>query len=656
MPARTLTSLLQSFQKEQPTATLRRSSRIQSLTQPDYPQGQRAGGGRRSARVQELTERRLRLRSHKEGEKDRAYGNKGIQEHDKRGTKRARTTVAKPAEAESPKVKKKGPRTRKRVAPARRQASSRANPPAATSKGKTIRKAPNKQQQQIGRAQPPPQSDVEYWLNEKMPQKNPQLPKEQPANRQAQKASENPDAPDRQESSNVGAPTATSNRTLKNSNNEFKFYLIARNASTDITTRDWWTRTLQASIRRYNGHQSTIRTVNDVISLAQRFINQNSNLRTTTAPEELDNIVETFHQDLCEKLWESGSYSINKLDFNIDLKESRDRKRNRNETFFQHTIMMHSTDHWRFNETFACTCNQGWHIAAPELPLVKGAQDDENKIGRFRPDLTISFQESAMRGEGSRQVLPFKDDLMSQWAVFPDGGTTQCFPFLIVEAKKGNGDMEKALYTSFYAASRALNNLLLCMRRARKIPEFFEYARTFSINISPNEFEARVHRATWDEDSDEAIFVHEALDTRANYTRNEIAAVIRVIVVEYAQTVLLPLLQPVYKALASTMGRPTEVDGEMIQAWKAFKSKNRDFNEEHLIEKIKKRKADDQLASSPKRSNAGTTFEQSNDRAPSALATGHQSRVDMSFTRETDPMSLAGESQRSIQSEDARIY
>lgn len=434
------------------------------------------------------------------------------------------------------------------------------------------------------------------------------------------------------------APTATTNATTKISNDELGFYLVARNASLSSTARDWWTPLLREDIKRYSKFRPTIRAVSGLISLARDFADQNSNLEDTTAPEALSKIVETFHRNLCEKLYESGSHSINEFDFNMDLNQARER----NEYFFQHTVMMHSTDRWRFNETFTCSCHQCWHKDAPRLPLKKNAKSDTNAAPRFYPDLTISFQASAVRGGGGDEMPPFgkSEKIMSHLAVFPEGPITRCFPFVAIEAKKENGDMQRAKYTSHYVATRSLYNICLCMRRVKKIAEFFKYVRTFSINMGPTHFEARIHRAVWDTENDEPKFVYEVLTSQKDYTRNKIGALIRVIVVEYAQKILLPLLQNVYKTLTETGGSATEVDNEMSAAWNAFSPTVKDFTEADLRGQLAKRPADEELASSPKRSHGAAGAQQPSETLPSFM---------------TDAMSL-GESQQSGYSQEAMVH
>lgn len=447
-----------------------------------------------------------------------------------------------------------------------------------------------------------------------MPSKNPGRPTEPSARQQAIQTLGNIDmlGPPPLDSS-IGTAGRSTNPTTRLSNHDLKFYLKDRNASPNDVVHDWWTSGLVEKINGYNQCRFTFEKLDHLTSLAQRFVDKSRTLRETTAAgtsssptEEIRNIVDTFHKNLCERLWESGSCSINEHDFNMDLNEARDKNLNRQEAFFQHTIMMYSTDHWRLNSTFAYNCGEGWLKDAPGLPLSHNSRDGTNLVLGLKPDLIVSFQMCAIRGPFGKELNTFADTFMSHFAVYPDGNDTTCFPFLVIDVKKNDGDMRRALYTSIYGATRALYNIYLCMRRTKKMREFFRDVRTFSISMSPNEFEARIHRVAWDEQFDEPKFLFDVLDSRAKYTRNEIVAVMRTTTVDYAQTLLLPLLQEVYEALARTRGEPMEVEGEIFEAWREFLPDVKELTVDWLKERMEKRKADDELAPPCKRAKQGS--------------------------------------------------
>lgn len=365
---------------------------------------------------------------------------------------------------------------------------------------------------------------------------------------------------------------------------------------------------------------------------ALTFANEIGEHAKTASPEQLYELVEAYHKTLSKKLWESGCHTISESDFDIDLNEARDQSRQRNDFFFQYTVMMYSTDHWRFNDTFACSCNQAWRTESPALLLRKNKQKDLDRVFGLRPNLSICFQEDAVRGKDGDEMQTFSDPTLSYFGVFPEGTLAQCFPFFMIEAKKASGDMSEARIKSFYSATRALNNIYLCMRRAKKIGEVFQYARTFSMNVTPEDFEVRIHRLVWNEKTDEVKFTFDILEKKSDYTRNEIAAVFRVIAVEYAKNFLLPWLQDVYEVLRDTGGNPTEVDGEMLKGWKAFSSTATDLTEANLLKIVSKRKADDELGSSPKRPHTSQTAHPPDSVSRKDPESSQQDQASMFFT------------------------
>ncbi|KAL9050839.1 MAG: hypothetical protein Q9162_006383 [Coniocarpon cinnabarinum] len=438
-----------------------------------------------------------------------------------------------------------------------------------------------------------------------MPPKNPGLPTQE-ARRAAKSSREN--FGDQEESSEIRAQSVTTKQSKGMSRDDWQYYLRNRNADAEKKADDWWEGILKDKINERKKNRLTVQTVDSLIALAQDFVDQNSHERQDITPEALHQRTETFHKVLCEKLWEGGSSSINEHDFNVDLRDARDTNRNRNESFFKNTVMMYFTDHWRFDDTFACSCNQAWKKDAPALLLRKGLGDTPNFALASQPDLAISFEEQALRRMNEDSMPAFADEIMSQRAISPEGSPHLCFPFLVIEVKKTNGDMPEAHLKSHYTATRALNNMFLCMRRAKKMEEFFTVARTFSVNVSPTEFEARIHRIVWNDEKEQIEFTHRPLHAEMNYGRNQITAMIRVIVVEYARTFLLPLLQDVYATITRSAGRRTEAEvlaGEDVrEAWTKVCSSIEQCTEENFRRKLDKRKAHDDVARSPKRHGA----------------------------------------------------
>ena len=603
---------------------------------------------RRSARIQAQQEkkpeqdrsevnRQKRKRLKKEG-----VARKQVLKHTLKSKGRGKSNII---SNEKVKSKPKAPK----AAGTKSQSAIRPSPRVSVPKHKETKKKHREQQEAQAQRQSPPSNiaTVTHWLRERMPRKNPKLAKEPPIQKQVQRA-RNLEPSMQPDTSDGDLQSTNTNRT---DGKMLDYYLMERNAGMENKSHDWWTSILKEKIKAHCRRQYTPTTVGSLIALAQSFID---NLSDTTAPEAVYEMVENYHRNLCEKLWESGSYSINDSDFGADLAETRDEDLQRNELFFQHTVMMLSTDHWRFNKTFACSFNQGWHKDTPGLPLAKSNEDGINEVLCFQPDLAIGFRTAAVR-EGTLPMPIFSDGLMSHFAVTPEAITAQCFPFLIIEAKKANGNMLKARKTSLYVATRALYNISLCMRRTKRTEKFFKYARTFSINISPERYQARIHRATWNEGTNEMVFVYDTLDDKSNYTRNDIAAVIRVIVVNFAEKFMLPLLQEIYKALTQSRGTPTEAADELLQVWQAFAPTIRDWTESELVDNLKKRKAEDDLGPSAKRSNAGSTAGRPSDEIPSGLAHDLPGQVERSVAGASEPMSLNA-SQHSRPSQDAMVH
>ena len=376
---------------------------------------------------------------------------------------------------------------------------------------------------------------------------------------------------------------------------QYRKWLEDRNASGK--RQDWKTAEIRQESLQLSTSESTPESVQKLVSVAKQFVEDYE--RSEEIPEDdaiLHSLVEDFHRKLCESLWENGFGSINEPDFQMDL----DNAASRNEAFFQRTVMMHSTDHWRLNDTFVCETEQRWTAPRKTDPWRLSVKDISQLKGTLtcQPDLAFYFREDALKDdESSLGTLPENLDL----AICPyekTGG--ECFPFLFIEVKGPNGGLDTAELDGLHAASRALYNMLVCMRKVKKTKSFYKDARTFSIIADHTSFKAYIHRGSWLEKSEKIQFTRDLIRSGVGYKKNEINSVVRTIITGYVSTTLLPLLKETYEALSNIgSARRAPIDENLGSAWTQF---CREFEKDNQVQKRRttKRKANAAPASSAK--------------------------------------------------------
>ena len=315
---------------------------------------------------------------------------------------------------------------------------------------------------------------------------------------------------------NAVAGSTPASVSLESNNIAWEVWLNVRNTGIDRHhSKDWHTSYLQGYIDRKLSYKISARQVEGLISHIKHFTERDD--LTGLGPDALYKEIEEFRTALEEQFWKIGFFGINNKDFELDLLLAQ----KNSEAYLQRTIMVHSVSHWRYNDLFVPVFAHEWNDQAPHLPQENLADaSKKSQTGpkgthggkRFRTDMAICFREDQMCDDPflCLGALPNQQHL----AVFLDQVMTRCFPFMFIEAKKQSGDMKRAQHTSLYAASRALYNIFLCMRRTGALSEYFMNIRTFSIIMEPQSFKAFIHRATWDKGPNRCILY----STR--YTRN----------------------------------------------------------------------------------------------------------------------------------------
>ena len=411
-----------------------------------------------------------------------------------------------------------------------------------------------------------------------------------------------------------------SNRTPKSKNPAWEAWLGVRNTGIDKhQAKDWHTASLQEYIDKGTSYKTSKPHLQDLFSLIRNFLKHYDIRRHEAELDVLYKEVEEFRTTLQEQFYKLGFFGLNDEDFNFDLLSAQ----KNNEAYVQRTIMIHSASHWRLSDLFVPVFEQGWNNQTPRLPTnrrenvrpdvedaggpnvrrqtrgnnknkaINSNQEETRNLatpsnqdetgpkgsyggGRFKTDMAICFREDRMCDDEYDRlgILPHRQDL----AVFPDEVLTRCFPFLFIEAKKSFGDMTLAQHTSLYAASRALYNIFVCMKRTGTLPEFFMNVRTFSIIIQPESFKAFIHRAIWHKKREEMHFVFDQLYEKLNYNRNDISAVVQVIVDRFARDPLFQLLRKTYQGLVTQSRHLSSPQAQATATgWDEFE---RRFNEE----------------------------------------------------------------------------
>lgn len=246
-----------------------------------------------------------------------------------------------------------------------------------------------------------------------------------------------------------------------------------------------------------------------------------------------------FRTQLHEALSESRILTVTQAEFKADKEISR----NSSEHILQRTLMMSALDRWHLKPVFRYNCEQVWAKTTPFRLPTRGDQ-----LPASKPDLAMYFSADEIRKEFGEVYLP-KNHKDLEYCYAPDKDDNRWFPFLFIETKKSDTSTASAKYRNMHHASQALYNIYQCLRDTIHLDKFSK-VRTFSIMLTPDRIEARVHRAEESQALGAAWkFCYDEIYESSAYTRDSVARLLQTILNGYATDILLPILRDTYREL-----------------------------------------------------------------------------------------------------------
>ena len=158
-------------------------------------------------------------------------------------------------------------------------------------------------------------------------------------------------------------------------------------------------------------------------------------------------------------------FTLTNDDFDFDRQHSLEN----NEAVLQRTVLTSILDRWRLNQMYTFTCESHWRNAKQNPLLVQTCKSSH--VGGLKADLVI-FYRSNLFTSAKDDLDPVIPDEFMKYA-FPDGVSTRCFPFIFIEAKKGEKDLTYAIYSNMLNASQALWNIYQWMHKGGQDEVFF---------------------------------------------------------------------------------------------------------------------------------------------------------------------------------------
>lgn len=130
----------------------------------------------------------------------------------------------------------------------------------------------------------------------------------------------------------------------------------------------------------------------------------------------------------------------------------------------------------------------------------------------------------------------------------PDG-TTRCFLFLILEAKKGHNSLGEMGTKNVVTTSQALYNIYHWMDRAQMRAEFFTKVRVFSVVFNAQHLGVQAHRAEPGPDDGDLSFKFVNVWALQPYQRDYVWVLISSILRRYAARELQNILMAAVKSV-----------------------------------------------------------------------------------------------------------
>lgn len=216
-----------------------------------------------------------------------------------------------------------------------------------------------------------------------------------------------------------------------------------------------------------------------------------------------------------------------------------------NEADLQRTLMMSVIDRFDFQNTFTFTCEDQWK-KNEQFSILASSTSDE--LTRPKPDLALSFERGAIRGDLRWPTYPA--DLAD--CLRPGQADHIWFPFFFMEAKRRDDSLLAASIKNLVSASQALFNIYQWMRRCSSelAERFFADVRVFTMDINVGTMVLRIHRA---ELSPEGIvaFEHDQIAQVHDYSCSQICHVVKRVLLDYAEPTLLPILQETFRLVSA---------------------------------------------------------------------------------------------------------
>lgn len=238
-----------------------------------------------------------------------------------------------------------------------------------------------------------------------------------------------------------------------------------------------------------------------------------------------------------------GLFSISNREFDHDTKLCL----HSNEAMLQRTVMTTLIDRWQLSNIFTFNCEGQWSLPRNPLPTT----GPSSAISSPKPDLAIFFKFESLTNDKYVAIPKPIDDCLR-----PDGGQWRCFPFLFIEAKRAEHDLNPAVMANAYNASQALYNMHVWMTLAGDAEAFFSKVRVFTIVLNASELALRCYRAEIDIKS-MISFQYDEIISLKSYTRDEACKLIKNILTIYGENELHVILKDCFRKIVDsyTTGR-----------------------------------------------------------------------------------------------------
>lgn len=212
---------------------------------------------------------------------------------------------------------------------------------------------------------------------------------------------------------------------------------------------------------------------------------------------------------------------------------------------------MSIVDRFDFRDTFAFTCNEQWEVKDKFMIPPTFAF---GRLTRPKPDLALSFDRRAIRGEGL-QRSHFPGELGH--CFHPGSANHRWFPFFFIEAKRAKNSLDDASNQLFVSASQALFNIYQVILHCPK-PEmerlkesFFTDIRVFTLGINIKDVVLRIHRAesSLGEGESAVDFRYDDVVEVSKYNCSQVCHIVKKVLLDYAEPVLLPILRDIHQSV-----------------------------------------------------------------------------------------------------------